>query len=279
LERLFGFGAKEAATLQAFAQPAMQFKLPANANQSKTRAYAAYLNGLCEIISKCIDPIEVELPASLEMLHDFLFEEEISLRAAVERCWSINIAVVPTEDAIGMNGAFWKRGNKAVIVLRNRGTEEFRALFDLLHELFHMLTAPRDDLVLIEAEETSRERLQSDDERRADRFAAEVLARGHLAALIRDTIEGANGQASLLKGSVERTSLTTGIPVGVIANLLAKQISNTQENPSWWAAARSLQPVGEPWKVVRNVFMKEADLTKLDRIEADLIMQLLETPE
>lgn len=279
LERLFGFGAQQAATLQTFAQPAMQFKLPANASQLKTRAYAAYLNGLCEIVSKCIDPIEVELPASLEMIHDFLFEEEISLSAAVKRCWSINIAVFPTEDSLGMNGAFWKRDGKAVIVLRNRGTEEFRALFDLLHELFHMLTAPSDNLVLIEAEETSKERRQSEDERRADRFAAEVLTRGRLADLIRETIEGARGQANLLKASVERTSQTTGIPIGVIANLLAKQISTSQDNPSWWAAARSLQPAGEPWKVVRNAFLKEADLTQLDRVETDLIMQLLETSE
>jgi transcriptional regulator with XRE-family HTH domain len=279
LERVFGFGAQQAATLEAFAQPAMQFKLPANASQSRTRAYAAYLNGLCEIIAKCVDPIEVQLPASLELLHDFLFEEEISLRAAVDRCWSINVAVFPTNDSVGMNGAFWKRNSKAIIVLRNRGTEEFRALFDLLHELFHLLTAPSDDLVRIAAEETSRERRQSEDERRADRFAAEVLTRGRLGELIREIIDGSRGQASLLKVSVERASEASGIPVGVIANLLAKQISHDQDNPSWWAAARSLQPAGEPWKVVRNAFLREADLTKLDRVETDLILQLLETFE
>ncbi|MGF0524145.1 helix-turn-helix domain-containing protein [Agrobacterium pusense] len=279
LERLFGFGAQQAATLQAFTQPAMQFKLPANASQSRTRAYAAYLNGLCEIVSKCVAPIEVQLPASLDLIHDFLFEEEISLRAAVDRCWSLNIAVLPTDDSVGMNGAFWKRNNKAVIVLRNRGTEEFRALFDLLHELFHLLTAPNNDLVLIEAEETSKERRQSEDERRADRFAAEVLTRGGLGELIREVIDGSRGQANLLKASVERASARSGIPVGVIANLLAKQISEGQDNPSWWAVARSLQPMGEPWKVVRNAFLQEADLTKLDRIETDLIMQLLETSE
>ncbi|MGI8397446.1 helix-turn-helix domain-containing protein [Agrobacterium deltaense] len=279
LERLFGFGAQQAATLRAFAQPAMQFKLPGNASQSRTRAYAAYLNGLCEIVSKCVDPIEVQLPASLELLHDFLFEEEISLRAAVERCWSINIAVFATDDSIGMNGAFWKRDRKAVIVLRNRGTEEFRALFDLLHELFHMLTAPDDNLAMIEAEETSSDRRKSVDERRADRFAAEVLTRGRLAELIREIVHESRGQANLLKLSVERASEKTGIPIGVIANLLAKQISDGQNNPSWWAAARSLQPAGEPWKVVRNAFLQEADLTKLDRVETDLIMQLLETSE
>lgn len=279
LERLFGFGAQKAATLQAFAQPAMQFKLPANASQSRTRAYAAYLNGLCEIISKCVEPMEVQLPASLELLHDFLFEEEISLRAAVERCWSINIAVFATDDAIGMNGAFWKRDGKAVIVLRNRGTEESRALFDLLHELFHMLTASDDSLVLIEADETSRDRRESRDERRADRFAAEVLTRRRLAELFREIVHESRGQASRLKLSVERTSEKTGIPIGVIANILAKQISDGQSNPNWWAAARSLQPAGQPWKVVRNAFLQEADLTRLDRIETDLIKQLLETPE
>jgi transcriptional regulator with XRE-family HTH domain/Zn-dependent peptidase ImmA (M78 family) len=279
LERLFGFSAHQAATLQSFAQPAMQFKLPANAAQARTRAYAAYLNGLCEIVSKCVEPVDVQLPASTELIHDFLFEKEISLHCAVERCWQINIAVVPTEDSIGMNGACWKRNGKAVIVLRNRGKEEFRALFDLIHELFHLMTSSGDDLVLLEAEETARERLHSDDERRADRFAAEVLTRGKLAEVIGETVRGARGQASLLKSSVERTSRTTGIPVGVIANLLAKQIANNDENPSWWAAARSLQPAGDPWKVVRNVFIKKANLARLDRIETDLLMQILETSQ
>ncbi len=279
LEKLFGFGAHSALSLQSFQQSAMQFKLPANAVQARTRAYAAYLNGLCKIVSKCVPQVSFELPGSIAEMHDFLFEEGISLKSAVERCWLLNIAVIPTDDSIGFNGACWRQNGKAVIVLRNSGSEESRAIFDLLHELFHFLAAGKGDLALLEDEETSKERLNSDEERRADRYAAEVVTRGQLGGLLGRIVKDAGGYTPQLKVAVQDAAKSTSIPVGIIANLLAKQISETQGNPSWWATARTLQPKGEPWKVMRNTFVEHADLSNLDRVEREFLMQILETPD
>jgi Zn-dependent peptidase ImmA (M78 family) len=278
LRKLFAFGIREVLSHREFAPTALQFKLPASANQVRTRAYAAYLDGLCSIVAKAVRRKPSLLPGTIEDMHAQLFFYGLSLQSAVEACWEMGIGVIALDDRIAFNGACWRRNGRAVIVLRNTGDEESRALFDLIHELYHLI-ATEGDFALIEAEETSSERRESREEQRANRFAAEVLTEGRLAAIISEFLQRSNGQVSRLSEAAIEIANEENIPVGILANLFAAHVDRENSNRSWWAAARNLQEPGDPWRTVRDIFIRNAELDRLDRVETDLINQMLETSD
>lgn len=278
LRKLFGLGVREAMSFSGFGAAALQFKLPANAAQSRTRAYSGYLDGICKIVAKTIERPVSTLPDTIEDMHARLFSEGMSLSAAVEACWELGVVVIALDDSIGFNGACSRKAGRPVIVLRIRGMEEPRALFDLIHELYH-LVATNGDFVIIEDEETSVERRESIEEKRADRFAAEVLTDGRLEELLQLIVARAEGSVTNLKVAAESVAKDAGVPIGIMANLFAGSV-DIESDRHWWAAARSLQMTHEnPWKTVRDSFVRNTTLTRLDRVERDLLDQVLETAD
>jgi transcriptional regulator with XRE-family HTH domain/Zn-dependent peptidase ImmA (M78 family) len=278
LRKLFGMGVREAMSIGEFGATALQFRLPANAAQSKTRAYAGYLDGVCKIVAKTVERVSAVIPDTIEDMHARLFADGISLSAAIEACWELGIGIIALDDSIGFNGACSRRSGRDVVVLRIRGKEEARALFDLIHELYHLI-ATSGDFVVIEEEETSINQRESVEERRADRFAAEVLTDGRLEELLQLIVSESAGSAANLKSATESVAKSSGIPVGIMANLFAGSIDQ-ESNRNWWAVAHSLQQDDEkPWKIVRDAFVRNASLQRLDRIERDLLDQILETAD
>ncbi|MBB3952361.1 helix-turn-helix domain-containing protein [Aureimonas jatrophae] len=276
LRKLLGFGLRSLAASKGFEPAAMQFKLPASADQERTRAYAAYLEGICGIVAKTVRTPPSPLPDTISDMHAALFADGISLRGAAVACWSMGIGVIALDDSLNFDGACWRRGGRSVVVLRNRGGDEARALFDLIHEVYH-LAATKADLGVIEAEETSSDRRESTDERRANRFAAEVLTDGRLAELLARVVERSESRSEQLKSAVRQVAAEADVPVGIMANLFAGNLDK-DGGRNWWASAKSMQPAGgDPWRVVRDVFVRNADFSRLDRIELDLLDQILES--
>lgn len=278
LRKLFAFGLREALHHRDFAPTALQFKLPRNAKQVRTRAYAAYLEGLCPIIAKTIRRKPATISEDFEDLHEQLFFYGQNLESAVEACWEMGIGVISLDDKIAFNGACWRRNGRAVIMLRNTGTEESRALFDLIHELYHLITT-KGDFALVEAEETSPDRRDSLDEQRANRFAAEVLTRGRFAHVLADVYGRSHGNVSALGDAASAVANDEGLQIGIVANLVAGSVDQGASTRTWWAAARKLQEPGDPWRTVRDVFIRNAEFDRLDRVEVDLINQMLETSD
>lgn len=278
LRKLFAFGIREALSRREFTPTALQFKLPASAKQMRTRAYAAYLDGMCAIVAKAVRRPPLPVPDSIEDMHAQLFFYGLSLQSAVEACWEMGIGVIALDDSIAFNGACWRRNGRAIVVLRNSGTEESRALFDLIHELYHLISI-QGDFALVEADETSIERRESKDELRANRFAAEVLTQGRLGTVIAEVFHRSEGRVNRLAEAVIEIAREEGLPVGILANLIAAHVDQESSNRSWWAVARTLQEHGDPWRTVRDLFIRNAELDRLDRVEADLINQMLETSD
>jgi hypothetical protein len=83
-----------------------------------------------------------------------------------------------------------------------------------------------------------------------------------------------------LKAATIEVAREAGLPAGLLANLLAQRLSDEPSNDSWWATAAALQEKGDPpWKVVRDAFVRNADISALDRVERDIVLQLMETPD
>jgi transcriptional regulator with XRE-family HTH domain/Zn-dependent peptidase ImmA (M78 family) len=279
VELLLGMRARDLAANRATLRTSqLRFKLPASASQMKTRAYSHYVEALCRIAAKTLVAPSSQLPTRWQNMRELVFPDGIvDLRAALNSAWKAGVAVMPLSDSIAFHGACWRENGRTVIVLKQGSKEEARWLLDLIHELFHAASEPLGrDFAIIEEEETSSVRRESVDERRAQRFAAEVVTNGRTQELTDRIAQLASNQGPRLKSAAQAVSKETNVPVGVLANILAYRLAESGMN--WWPVAANLQPSnGEPWKIVRKCFFENADLVRLSRIERSFLMQALET--
>ncbi|XYD11440.1 hypothetical protein R1A27_14150 [Methylobacterium sp. NMS12] len=208
----------------------------------------------------------------------------VDLETAVRQCWAQGIGVVGLRDKVAFHGAARRVEGRATVVLKPSSRHASRWLFNLVHEVYHLVSEPH-DFTLLEGNETSRDRREDQNERRADRYAAMVLTDGTLAeafAMVERRAGGGvgrrgEGNAAKLVAAVRETAAYCRIPVGILANLVAEDLRSTGR-VNWWGAANNLQPQGDdPWKVVRDVFLEEANLRLLGGTEAELLRQILET--
>jgi transcriptional regulator with XRE-family HTH domain/Zn-dependent peptidase ImmA (M78 family) len=279
IDLLLGVGSQALAAGKAsLATSQLRFKLPASANQTKTRAYAHYVKALCRIVTKTTTTPPSPLPSKWQDMRKVLFPDgAIDFKAALNATWKAGVAVVPLSDPIAFHGACWREGGRTVAILKQSSKEEARWLLDLVHELYHAASEPLgNDFAIIEEDETSRERRESVAERRAQRFAAEVITNGRTEELTDWIARLASNQGPRLKSATRAVAEKSGVPVGVLANLLAHRLAESDIN--WWPVAANLQPSGgEPWKTVRACLFENADLSRLSRIERSFLMQALET--
>jgi transcriptional regulator with XRE-family HTH domain len=277
LDRLFGWRTPAlAAGTAALPTSQLKFKLPASAAQDRTRAYAAYVAGLCRIVADVMPKAE-GFSTSWQKTREAIFGDgEISLRVAIEACWDRNIAVLPLRDSIAFHGAYWNADGRTVIVLKQTSDEESRWLMDLLHEIFHDTVTPSaEGLSILEFDETAVERRESVEERRAHRFGAEVVTGGRYGELTQRIVDIAGGHTPSLRAATLRVAAEEDLPTGVLANLLAWRLA--EGGTSWWHVAAGLQDGRlEGLSVTRRVFAERFSFGAVPRMERSLLAQALE---
>jgi len=280
LRSLIGMNARTLASPDAALPPvSMRHKLPASATQTATRAYSRYVAGICAIAAKCVVAPDARLPATWREARRAIFPDgRPSLSAALDAMWEHGIAVLPLADEIAFHGACWRGGGRTVIVLKQGARDEDRWLFDLIHEAYHAATEPEGEaFLIIESEESSPERRNDIEEKRANRFAAEVLTNGRTRELTDRVVELASADEPRLKAATARVAAEAAVSPGLLANLLAYRLAEGG-NVGWWATAATLQlQAGDPLALVRSTFMRRADPTALTGSEVDIIAQCLET--
>lgn len=281
LERVFGwtrdnlFGA-QALVAPRFAAAEARFKMPANRAQTSTSLYAAYANYLAVIALKGARSLpKAEIPTDPAMMHRRIQEnyEAVDLKSALHTAWDLGIVVLPLRDRGTFHGACWRYGGRNAVVLKQTSKHEARWLFDLLHELFHAGQRPEaDTLEVIEADETSVERRNSDEEIAAGQFAGEVALDGKAETLAQACVQAARKSVERLKSVVPAIAEKNGVSVGALANYLAFRLS--WQGVNWWGTAANLQSEdGDPWTIARDVFVErfpydidnELDRQLLDR--------------
>jgi hypothetical protein len=159
--------------------------------------------------------------------------------------------------------------------LKQSSKESSRWLIDLIHELYHDAVAPPGDFALIEEDETSDERMGSTEEKRATRFATEVATNGRTEVLTRHVVERAGNSGPRLKAATLEIANASGVPVGLLANLVAMRLEDGGFH--WWSVAAGMQDdSAHPFDVARRALLSHLDLSALSRIEKDILLQALE---
>jgi transcriptional regulator with XRE-family HTH domain/Zn-dependent peptidase ImmA (M78 family) len=281
LERVFGwtrdnvFGA-QALVAPRFAAAEARFKMPANRAQATTNLYAAYANYLAVVVLKGARSLpKAEIPTDPSAMHRCITEnyKTVDLKSALHTAWDLGVVVLPLRDRGAFHGACWRYEGRNSVVLKQTSKHEARWLFDLLHELFHAGRRPEaDTLEVIEADETSAERRNSDEEIAASQFAGEVVLDGKAETLAQACVHAAGKSVERLKSIVPTIAAKNGVSVGALANYLAFRLS--WQGVNWWGTAANLQADdGDPWTIARDVFVErfpydidnELDRQLLDR--------------
>lgn len=281
LERVFGwtrdnvFGA-QALAAPRFAAAEARFKMPANRTQAATSLYAAYANYLAVVALKgaySLPKAEISTDAAAMRRCISNSYNAVDLRSALHTAWDLGVVVLPLRDRGTFHGACWRYEGRNVVVLKQSSRHEARWLFDLLHELFHAGQHPEADrLEVIEADETSTDRRNSNEEIAASQFAGEVVLNGKAETLAQACVAAARNSVERLKSVVPTIAAKHDVGVGALANYLAFRLS--WQGVNWWGAAANLQADdGDPWTIARDVFVErfpydidnELDRQLLDR--------------
>ena len=256
----------------------VRFKIAANANPRLVSVYAVYAHYLSLLVLQACSHLPVRpIPTDPDEVRAGLKSNSHTsfLAAAVNHVWDLGVPVLPLDDPGAFHGACFRENGRNVIVLKQKSSSESRWAYDLLHELWH--AGQEQDLTertVLEAEEMSPERRESDEEKTASRFAAAVLLRSRAQELAEQSLKEAGNNLRRLKTAVQTVATREGVPVDALANYMAFRISSEQ-GENWWGTANSLQSAGNPWDVVRNVFFERTDFSKLSEPDRELLAQAL----
>ena len=260
------------------ASGSVRFKLAANANQARVSAYSFYAHYLSLLaIQTCSHYPVKPVPTNPDdiMAEISCSPESSVLQAAVNLVWDLGIPVLPLDDPGTFHGACFRENGRNVIVLKQRSTSESKWAYDLFHELWHAGQEPdMAERTVLEPEETAAERREAEEEKTASRFAAAVLLQGRAQDLARQCLTESNHDMRRLKAAVQRVAGREGVSIDSLSNYLAFRL-DAEQGKDWWATANVLQSAGNPWNVVRNVFIERADFTKLVPPDRELLAQAL----
>ncbi|MET3858666.1 helix-turn-helix transcriptional regulator [Rhizobium sp. OAE497] len=283
LQRIFGwtrenlFGPSVLQSPQLAAAHA-RFKMPANRSQKTTTAYAAYAHYLALTVLRA----SAEMPRRPIPIDPTVFRQgvidaygEFELRSALHYAWDLGVPVLPLRDRGTFHGACWRYNHRNIVVLKQTSAFEARWLFDLLHELFHAGQEPEAaTLEIIEGDETSAERRNSDEEIAASQFAGDASLDGRAEELAQACVEAARGSVQRLKMVVPQIAEDYDVSVGALANYMAFRLS--WQGVNWWGAAANLQTGdADPWRIARDVFLERFPAIFESEIDRNLLERVL----
>ena len=272
---MFGNGPLD---LSASAVDFARFKMPARVEERKTNAYTVYAHYLSLLLLEATAHLERKpVPTNAKAIRADIVRQygDVTFESAIRYVWGLGIPVLPLNDPGGFHGACWRVERRNVIVLKQGAHSLARWLFDLIHELSHAGESPEaENLAVIEADETSAERRNSQAEQDASRLAGEVVLDGRAEELAGKCVRAAGGKIPLLKAAVGRVASREHVPSGALANYLAWRLSMQGED--WWSTANALQEVGgDPWRIARDCCSEHIRLEKLNDADRSLLLQAL----
>ena len=256
----------------------VRFKVAARTNTQRVTAYTVYAHYLALLsIQACSDSPIRPIPTDPRRLRAAIESNygSLSLAAIVNHLWDLGVVVLPLDDPGAFHGACFREDGRNVIVLKQKTSSCSRWAFDCLHECWHAGQEPElPERTVLELDEMSSEGPGIEEESTASHFAGAVLLNGRGQELAEKCLAEAQDDLRRLKAAVKRVAKREAVPVDSLANYLASRLSDEQ-GENWWGTANSLQSMGNPWNIVRNVFFERADFTKLAEPDQELLAQAL----
>jgi len=255
------------------------YKMPANANLNQLKAYSHYAFYLTQLVLKAsTKSVLRDFPDDAADFKKTLLREYdgIDLESIVRYAWDIGIIVLPLSDSGLFHGAAWNINDKHAIVVKQNTKSHARWVFDLLHELYHILDHLQEpNTSLIEESEISpfSENLQ---EREANSFANLVLFDSKAEDYAQECVEKANWNLAKLSESVKSIASKNKIREDSLANYLAFRLSFQKQN--WWPQATKLQITNpDPYSIVIEVLKEKISLNNLNPIENNILKMAMNT--
>ena len=283
LSRIFGWSpaailGHSPLDIPQFSAAYAQSKIPSYCNDSKARAYITYVRYLAKVVaqgSSTLTPLQHFDNAKRLRMAVIEQYEKISFRNVLEFTWDLGIPVLPIRNRREFHGALWRIDGRNVIVLKQNSNSESRWSFDLLSGLYHSAKQPHELCIgTISSPENSADGGNSEEERAANRFAADVILNESAEELAQQCVRMAGGSVERLKDAVLQISVANAIDVGALANYMAIRLS--WQGTDWWSSAQNLQePCADPWETARDVFLERFPFILDNEFDRGLLRQAL----
>jgi transcriptional regulator with XRE-family HTH domain len=250
------------------------FKLPKGSDKAKVEAYTVYAHYLALVTLHATQDLPKHgMPGDASAFRSSWQQlgSTGSFGDLLRFVWELGIPVLPLADAGAFHAAVWRVDAREVVVLKQGHRSASRWMFDLLHEIGHVIVDLGDrDGSIIDGDEAS----PDDSEQKANRFAGDVLLDGRAEAIVQLCVDEARGSVERLKSVVPRIAAAQRVDIGAVANYLAFRLS--MQGINWWGAASNLQSTGpDPWETGRDALIERADLASLNPLDRDLLCQAM----
>lgn len=255
-----------------------KLKVAANANEKRVNAYIIYAHYLALTLVQTMKSQEQQTaPDDPYETRNAIIARYggLTLPTVLKYLWDLGILVLPLNDPGAFHGAYFRENFRHMIVLKQKTFSSSRWMFDALHETYHTLQEPKQpNLVVVEHEEMSKERLSSEEETTASQYAGAVLLGQNPQLLAERCIKEANRDLRMLKSAVKRVALAEKVPVDSLAHYMAFRLSLDGQN--WWGAAENLQNVGSnPFLIAKDILLENINLSKLADSDIQLVQRAL----
>ena len=280
--RIFGLGldvimGSEPVTYNPVPVAAARFKLPARFHEPYTAAYSLYAYYLACTVVRAVTVNPRPVPRDPAVVRESLLRSGgMTLEAALRYAWSLGVVVIPLDDPGAFHGAYWRIGGQDVIILKQRTSSQARWLFDLIHELGHASEdAGVDDRAIIEPGDFVASYRDDPAEGAASAYAGDVILGSQAESIAQRCVSLAQHEVPRLKKAVQLVAADLGVDTGLLSNYMAYRLS--LQGLNWWGTAANLQPGGgQPFGLVRDMLLLRIDSSRLDHIDAELLIHALE---
>jgi len=258
--------------------PEIKFKKQAKSLTKEIQAYTFYAHYVSLLVLQTISHIKIkDLPKSPDEMRKEILDlyGPLNLENTLRYIWDHGIPVIPHSDPGVFHGACWKVSDRKVIVLKQLTKFQGRWLFDLSHELGHVVRNLDALGSVIEDEEISPLN-EEDIEEEANDFASEFLFSSRESDLAEAAAERAKNKVELLRSVAIQIAAEERLPLDLFANYIAFRLSAISDI-NWWGTANNLQ-ITEPSaiEIARKVFDEKTNLELLNEEDRDLILRAIE---
>jgi transcriptional regulator with XRE-family HTH domain/Zn-dependent peptidase ImmA (M78 family) len=211
-----------------------------------------------------LDPTEIREEAKDET-------DQVTLASLLLWMWRRGIPVVPLLGRRGFSAAVWSVDGLPVVVLKEARDLAVYWLFDLAHELGHIVLGHVVDSALVDVDSPMPHSSADGEEDAASRFALDLLLPGH-EELLANVRTQSRGSYLRFKFAVEAVAAQASVSAGLLGMVAAYELIEIGQDKDRWGSASNLARVdGRGRPTTEAVAAQFLPLDEMPELEAALI--------